>query len=265
MGQNLSREIVQDSSWLLKRGIYCLAKLCETEGITAAEAERQLQHWAEVELFSIPWENLIQPYSIAGRDRKLQYVLSSRKQQRSLNGKTSNYGQDLLIVLWELSRGKYLEEAFNVFSKQAGTLEEQVALIVHMCQGKEQKLIRAALMIAMRKAIEGLSDIQQDLQAQKRKIKEYPSEVIKSIVSKPNIGLEPASATELLVEIGLNSRDISPSDWFILMRLSQAILEGSLDPGSKKGFSLTAVFGVEAPKIRQTISRLRKQMHHLPG
>ena len=77
-----------------------------------------------------------------------------------------------------------------------------------------------------------------------------------------NPDLDPADPAELLQEVlrmkGLNEEDTSPREWLIFMRLSQNISDGTTEPGSKKGFSLTATFGAEAPKIRQTISRFRE-------
>jgi hypothetical protein len=78
-----------------------------------------------------------------------------------------------------------------------------------------------------------------------------------------NPDLDPVDPAELLHRIGLNEEDTSPREWFQFMRLSQKILDGVLDPGSKKGLSLNVVFGSEAPKIRQTISRFRRRGRRL--
>jgi hypothetical protein len=46
------------------------------------------------------------------------------------------------------------------------------------------------------------------------------------------------------------------------MMLSQEILDGELEVGSKTGLSISAAFGKDAARLRKTISRYRERQLH---
>ena len=70
--------------------------------------------------------------------------------------------------------------------------------------------------------------------------------------------VEPSPA-DLLEHIGISRDNTSETEWQEFMMLSQKVLDGELEVGSKTGLSISAALGKDASRVRKTISRYRER------
>jgi len=87
-------------------------------------------------------------------------------------------------------------------------------------------------------------------------------EVLATVPSKHDDLVEPTPA-DLLKQIGISRDNTSEAEWQVFMMLSQKILDGELEVGSKTGLSISAALGKDAPRVRKIISRYRERQLNL--
>ena len=289
--ESLTRKEGKQLAWLLKRGLPLLAISCRSEGITAAEAERRLIQQYEDALSTITLKELVKADdsvtydnavrnlmggfgfstgSVTGADKRLNYVLEKRLTQESHfvgpatdNVTITTYEQDLKVALWECAKGgnKHLTyEMLRMFmgeGNQPKPIEEQIALIVRIFRGQEHDLMRDTLLRIMRKTIADLPEIRQGV----RQLDKQNEALSENITSSGD--LSSPSATDLLEHIGISRDNTSENEWQTFMMLSQKILDGELEVGSKTGLSISTVLGQDAARVRKVISRYReRQANH---
>lgn len=304
----LTEKDVEDGLYFFKRLFYGFAVLHSTLGITAAEAEwrleqsfkRDLSHVTLKELRDKPdksnlhtWLEALPlfPGSIAGADRHLKTVLMSR--YRTVSGdervcpEVTYYEQDAKTALWECWKGKHVDEAMKMLSKQ-GDPTERMATLQRIMDGQEPELLRTMMLSMLRKTIEDLPDISEQLQEKRRtydRAKKIEAEerrlqgtnavrdtllspvrmieeVLATVPSKHDDLVEPTPA-DLLKQIGISRDNTSEAEWQVFMMFSQKILDGELEVGSKTGLSISAALGKDAPRVRKIISRYRERQLNL--
>lgn len=138
------------------------------EGLTVAEVKQELEQYFGSELANVlPWESLefdkfpslaLYPGSIAGANARLRNVLNQRSVKQGKD--KSDYEQDLSVVLWECSEGKHLEE-FRKSCNSKGNFTEEAAS--KLFKGEENEKLRGIILRILRKTIEDLPDIRQDI------------------------------------------------------------------------------------------------------
>ena len=112
----------------------------------------------------------------------------------------------------------------------------------------------------LRKTVEDLPDIHQEVRKLETKGREIPltEEVLATVPSKHD-GLVELSPADLLKHIDISRDNTSEAEWRVFMRLSQKVLDGELEVGSKTGLSISAALGKDASRVRKTISRYRER------
>ena len=187
--------------------------------------------------------------SVAGADERLRTVLDQRSVRRNENG--SHYEQDLASALWECSEGKNLDE----FMKMLGDKHYPTEVMARV-----REIARTACLRIIRKTIEDLPDIHQDVKELRNPGREIPltEELLTNVPSKYDDLAEP-SPTDLLEHIGITRANTSETEWQVFMMLSQKVLDGELEVGSKTGLSISAALGKDASRVRKTISRYRER------
>ncbi|MBA7677428.1 hypothetical protein ES703_85685 [subsurface metagenome] len=110
------------------------------------------------------------PANIAGANARLKSILNQRSMKHGDH--KSDYEQDLSVALWECSEGAHLDEFRKMFSDK-GDLAEEATSLWQMLKEKDFKAIRSIFLRILRKTIEDLPDIRQDirnLEAQGREV-----------------------------------------------------------------------------------------------
>jgi hypothetical protein len=292
----LARKEIEDKLYLLKRLFHLFAVLYITGGITAAETERRLeQSFKHVvdritlkELLNKPAESNLHtllealplfPGSIAGADKHLNRVLVSHCKE--VSGATTYYEQDLKVALWNCWKGKHVDEAIKMLSKQ-GDPTERMSTLRRILDGEEPELLRRMLLATLRQTMEDLPDIAdiiKDRRNQKYHLQKLErmrkqdetlgsvfirdEAVLENIEAKPGElreKLSPDEIIELLRKKGINKNDLTEKMWRFIFRLNDAFHEGA-EIGSKKGLSLHAYFGDSSVTTRKQLSRLRDRVN----
>jgi len=219
------------------------------------------------------------PGSIAGANTRLKRILERRSMKQGEY--KSEYEQDLSVALWECSEGAHLDEFTKMLSKESGCHEE-VTNLRRIFKEKDSHAIRGIVLRIIQKTIEDLPDIKEQLQEQRRayvrgkEIEREEERLQKANATNdtlfkkrdpPNLEadpdlLEPPSPADLLGNIGISRDNTSETEWQDFMMLSQEILDGELEVGSKTGLSISATFGKDAARLRKTISRYRERQLH---
>jgi hypothetical protein len=197
------------------------------------------------------------------------------------------YEQDAKTALWECWKGKHVDEAMKMLSKQ-GDPTERMATLQRIMDGQEPELLRTMMLSMLRKTIEDLPDISEQLQekrrtydrakkieAEERRLQgtnavrdtllspvRMTEEVLATVPSKHDDLVEPTPA-DLLKQIGISRDNTSEAEWQVFMMFSQKILDGELEVGSKTGLSISAALGKDAPRVRKIISRYRERQLNL--
>ncbi len=189
------------------------------------------------------------PGSIAGADIRLNRVLYQRSVRQ--NESITNYEQDLAIALLEISEGENLDELIKMFG-----IPHDPAELIAMVREKA----RSACLRVLRKTIGYLPDIHQEVRKLETQGRELPltEEVLATVPSKYDGLVEPSPA-DLLEHIGISRENTSEAEWQEFMMLSQKVLDGELEVGSKTGLSISAALGKDASRVRKTISRYRER------
>ena len=114
--------------------------------------------------------------------------------------------------------------------------------------------MRSTILRIIRKTIEDLPDIHQEMRSLKVPGRETPlTGDIEALLATP---------AELLRHIGISRENTTAGEWQTFMLLSQKVLDGELEVGSKTGLSITAALGKDAPRVRKTISRYRERQRN---
>ena len=181
-----------DAAWFLISGMQLIAEAYKEEGLSATEQERRVEKAFAEELSNISLKELISrpregrkwlridmrsllsslrlpPGSVAGKDRRLKWILDGRLMSK-IDG-ISLYEQDLKAALWEVSKGKHLDE-FTKMLAARGDTAKQLATLRRIFSGQERKLVRATLIRTLRKTIEELDDIRQEMRNLERRYAE---------------------------------------------------------------------------------------------
>ena len=270
----LAGKDIEDKIYIFKDYFYGMAVLYITFGITAAEAERWLEqsfervlsHITLRELLNKPPESNLHtwlealplfPGSIAGADRRLKSVLVSRRNE--VSEVITYYEQDLKIALWNCWNGSHIDECVKILQKQ-GDIRQQMATLRRILDGEEPELVRIMMLSMLRKTIGDLPDIRQDIRNLEAQGREIPltEEVLATVPSRHDDLVEPSPA-DLLEHIGISRDNTSEAEWQVFMMLSQKVLDGELEVGSKTGLSISAALGKDALRVRKIISRYRER------
>lgn len=308
--QNLIREELRYNELLyfFDRAFYLAAILYISFEITFAEAEKRIKQSFECALSCITLRQLLNkpsgndipsefrlhtwlssvplpPASIAGANVRLRRVLEQRF--KTFSRDMRYYEQDAKTALWECWKGKHVDEAMKMLSKQ-GDPTERMATLQRIMDGQEPELLRTMMLSMLRKTIEDLPDISEQLQekrrtydrakkieAEERRLQgtnavrdtllspvRMTEEVSATVPSKHDDLVEPTPA-DLLKQIGISRDNTSEAEWQVFMMFSQKILNGELEVGSKTGLSISAALGKDAPKVRKIISRYRERQLNL--
>lgn len=288
----LTEKDVEDDLYFFKRLFYGFAVLHNTLGITAAEAERRLEqsfnrdlsHVTLKELLNKPDKSILHtwlealplfPGSIAGADTRLNSVLVSRLKE--VSEATTYYEQDLKVALWECWKGKNLDEAMKMLSKQGDPIE-RMATLQRIMDGQEPELLRTMMLSMLRKTFEDLPDISEQLQEKRRTYSrakkteaeerrlQGPNAVrdtllspVRMTVPSKDDDLVELTPADLLEHMSISRDNTSEAEWQVFMMFSQKILDGELEVGSKTGLSISAALGKDASRVRKTISRYRER------
>jgi hypothetical protein len=90
---------------------------------------------------------------------------------RAVTGKTRLYEQDVKGAMWGRAKGNHhlrYETLKMIEGAQPRPIEEQIALIVRIARGQEQKLMRDTLLRILRKTIADLPEVSDQLQEKRR-------------------------------------------------------------------------------------------------
>ena len=125
--------------------------------------------------------------------------------------------------------------------------------------------MRSTILRIIRKTIEDLPDIHQEMRSLKVPGRETPltGDIEALFATVTGSGdLAPPTPAELLRHIGISRDNTTAGEWQTFMLLSQKVLDGELEVGSKTGLSITAALGKDAPRVRKTISRYRERQRN---
>ena len=248
--------------------IMYLSIWCMTEGLTLAEVRQGLETCFDSELLGmIPKELLsrhlslsdfrLLPGNVAGANVRLRSVLNQRSVRQDEH--RSDYEQDLSIALWECFKHKHLDEFRKMLSNN-GDPAEAATNLRRVFQEKDSQAIRGIVLRILRETIEDLPDIHQGvrkLETQGRELS-LTEKVLATVPPRHDDLVEPSPA-DLLEHIGISRDNTSEAEWQVFMMLSQKILDGEIEVGSKAGLSISAALGKDASRVRKTISRYRKR------
>ena len=189
----LSEEVFCQALDIFQNGMSCLAMMNKAIGITFAEAERRIGQSFQHELCRVRLEELLgrlgqppsevdihtllcnlglTPGSVAGADKRLRSILAQRI--KTLSGETPYFEQDVKIALWDCSQSKYLSDELGKVLKRQGEPIKQIWMLLRMAQGEEQQLLRTTLLRVLRKTIQELPDIHEEVRKAKQGGREFP-------------------------------------------------------------------------------------------
>lgn len=264
----LARKEIEDKLYLFKRLFHLFAVLYITGRITAAETERRLeQSFKHVldritlkELLNKPDESNLHtllealplfPGSIAGADRRLKSVLVSHCKE--VSEPITYYEQDLKAALWNCWKVKHVDEAIKMLSKQ-GDPTEKMSMLRRIMDGQEPQLLRTMLLRMLRKTIEELPDIHQEIRSLRTPDREVPltEETLAALPPKHN--QYETAFDNLLDMLSQRKVDISRLDTRSLNLLNKELNR------IKFGMSRRQYYGQDEDRIKQQFKRLSDKL-----
>lgn len=274
--QNLIRKELKDNEFLFlfDRLVYLAAGLNIILGITFVEAERRLkqsfkrmlsritlrQLLSEPSENDIPSEFLVHtwlsslplpPASIAGANIRLRYVL--RQQLKTFSSDMRCYEQDVKAALWECWNGRHIDECLKMLHKQGNTTE-QMAKFYRILHGQEPTLLRSILLRMLRKTIEEIPEIHQEIRRLQTLDRELPltEETLATLPPKHN--QYETALDNLLDLLSLRKVDISHLDTRSLNLLNEELNR------DKFGMSRRQYYGQDEDRIKQQFKRLSDKL-----
>ena len=288
----LARKEIEDKLYLLKRLFHLFAVLYITGGITAAETERRLeQSFKHVvdritlkELLNKPDESNLHtllealplfPGSIAGADKRLKSVLVSHLKEVSeattyYDQNLTYYEQDLKVALWNCWKGKHVDEAIKMLSKQ-GDPTEKMSMLRRIMDGQEPQLLRTMLLRMLHKTIEELDDVRQEMRDLEPRGAELlsPHDIESTKVAPlwpQHPELSEAEGRQAIIETlsqqGIGYDDLTPKEWVEIFERYNLIRKG-YEFSSKTGISISSFYGNAAHAKEQKWSRIKKKISQL--
>lgn len=193
IGEFLSDEALRQALGIFQDGMCYVGTMNKMIGITFAEAERQICLAFEYELSNIKLGELLgkigelpskvgihsllcnlglTPGAVAGADKRLKTVLTQRV--KMFSGKMSYYEQDLKVALWDCSQTKRLGDEFNKMLDEQGGTMEQIQMLLRIVQRQKTGLVRGIFLRVLRKTIQELPDIHQEIRKAKQGERQIP-------------------------------------------------------------------------------------------
>ena len=176
--------------WLLSEGVKmievkealeeCIG--CELSEIIFNAMARQL---GTTRVIKLDFGTLgLRPGNIAGANARLRSISEARAVKSDEH--KSDYEQDLSVVLWQCSQGVHLDE-FRKMLSDKGDLAGEVASLRKMLKEKDSKAIRSVILRILRKTIEDLPDIRQDIRNLEAQGREVPltDGILSTLEAKP--------------------------------------------------------------------------------
>jgi len=291
--QNLIRKELRDNELLrfFNDIFYSTAMLYIRFGITFAEAEKRMKQSFERALSHISLRHLLNkpsgndiPHwfalhpllsisplsagSIAGANVRLRRVLEQRF--KTFSGDTCYYEQDLKSALWECWNGRHIDECVKMLRKQGDTTEQMVTL-KRIVDGEDPKLLRSMICAMLRRAIEDLDDIRQDIRDWKTQDVELsmPDNIDMTKVStllSQDAELSKEDGRQAIIEAfvykGIGYNDLTPKEWTEIFERYDLIRKG-YEYSSKVGLSINSFYGKAAHAKEQKWSRIKNKIREL--
>ena len=210
----------------------------------------------------------LSPGSIAGANARLRNVLNQRSVKQGEH--KSDYEQDLSVGLWECSEGAHLDE-FRKMLSDKGNLTEVATSLRQMLKEKDGKTIRSIVLRILRKTIEDLPDIHQEVRKQKMRDRESPlPDNVDTIMAEtpwmqPD-NLSEAEGREAIIEAlahkGIKYDDLTPKEWAEIFERHELISKG-YEFSSKTGISISSFYGEAAKTKEKRWSRIKQKIDEL--
>lgn len=281
----LARKEIEDKLYFFKRFFYGMAMIYIVTGMTVAETEKRLeQSFKHVldritlkELLNKPDESNLHtllealplfPGSIAGADRRLKSVLVSRL--KKVSEATTCYEQDLKVALLDCWRGKYLDKAIKMLSKQ-GDPTEEMSMLRRIMDGQEPQLLRTMLLRMLRETIKKWDEVRQEMRDLESRGAELLScHDIDSMKVAPlwpqHPELSEAEGRQAIIETfsqrGIGYDDLTPKEWMEIFERHNLIRK-DYEFNSKTGISISSFYGNAAHAKEQKWSRIKKKISRL--
>jgi len=291
--QNLIRKELRDNELLrfFNDIFYSTAMLYIRFGITFPEAEKRMKQSFERALSHISLRHLLNkpsgndiPHwftlhpllsisplsagSIAGANVRLRRVLEQRLKTSSED--TCYYEQDLKSALWECWNGRHIDECLKMLHGQGDTTE-QMAKFYRILHGQEPTLLRNILLRMLRKAIEELPDIHQDMASLESRHMILPlPDNIEAIKAEP-LWTQPSvlsdtegreAIKEALANKGISYNDLTRKEWVEIFERYNLIRKG-YEFSSKTGVNISSFYGNSADTKKKRWSRIKHKIRDL--
>ncbi len=250
--------LVYGAMWLFYEGIpltdlrSCLEE-CVGNEISAAILEETTRQVGTGGVVKLGTDALgLSPTNIAGANERLKRVL--RRRSIGQYDQKSDYEGDLSLALWKCSEGEHLDQSAKALTDSSDPMVAAASLR-QILKEQDRKRLRAVILRILRKTIEDLPDIKQDVKNER---------ATSSVLSLDNItaGELKASHESALSNL-LNGLTAHGIDINCLSRREMQLLGDELNR-RKYGQTRREVYGDEENQRKQAFKNLKNKLGSKP-